>query len=149
MAPDAGLAEVSALVEARTGAAPAWARTDEERAALAASVDSLLDARVGMDEAVAIAFLNSPAIQADLEELGIARAAFLSAVLPPNPVLEVIRAARGNELEVEVSVSLLELLFWPQRVRAGEAGMDAAKAHAARRLAVSVVRTFGTDGIVD
>ncbi|MCC5995863.1 MAG: TolC family protein [Oceanicaulis sp.] len=129
------MAEVSALVEARTGAAPAWARTDEERAALAASVDSLLDARVGMDEAVAIAFLNSPAIQADLEELGIARAAFLSAVLPPNPVLEVIRAARGNELEVEVSVSLLELLFWPQRVKAGEAGMDAAKAHAARRLA--------------
>jgi outer membrane protein, heavy metal efflux system len=135
IAPDSSFAEVSALVEARTGAAPGWARTDEDRAALSASVDSLLEARVGMDEAVAIAFLNSPAIQSDLEELGIARAAFLSAVLPPNPVIEVVRAARGNELEVKVSVSLLELLFWPQRARAGEARMDAARADAARRLA--------------
>ncbi len=135
IASDSSLAEVSALVEARTGAAPGWARTDEGRAALSASVDSFLETRVGMDEAVAIAFLNSPAIQSDLEELGIARAAFLSAVLPPNPVIEVVRAARGNELEVGLSVSLLELLFWPQRARAGEARMDAAKADAARRLA--------------
>lgn len=135
IAPDTSFADVSARVEARTGAAPGWARSDEDRAALSASVDSLLEARVGMDEAVAIAFLNSPAIQSDLEELGIARAAFLSAVLPPNPVIEIVRAARGNELEVGVSVSLLELLFWPQRAGAGEARMDAAKADAARRLA--------------
>jgi outer membrane protein, heavy metal efflux system len=132
---DGGLAEVGERVQARTGASPVWARTEAERAEVADALDTLLDSRVGMDDAVAMAFLSSPALQARLDELGIARAAFLSAALPPSPMIDISRAATGDSLEIGVAAPLLDLLFWPQRARSGEAAFETAKARAAADLA--------------
>lgn len=132
---DAGFSEISQKVEARTGAAPVWARTETARAEAAAAAEQILASRVGMDEAVALAFLTSPRLQAELEELGIARADLVTAILPPNPVIELSRPAQGNALELGVSASLLDIIFWPQRARIGQAGMRAAQANAAASLA--------------
>ncbi len=132
---DGGFAEVGERVQARTGASPAWARTEAERAEVAEALDTLLASRVGMDDAVAMAFLSSPALQARLDELGIARAAFLSAALPPNPMIDISRAAAGDSLEIGVAAPLLDLLFWPQRARSGQAAFETAKAQAAADLA--------------
>lgn len=132
---DAGFSGISDVVEARTGAAPVWNRTEAARAESAAAAQKILENRVGMDEAVALAFLNSPQIQAGLEDLGIARADFITAILPPNPMLDASRPAEGNALEIGVSLSLLDFLFWPQRARSGKAGMEAAQARAAASLA--------------
>lgn len=140
---DSGFAEVGEIVQARTGAAPVWARTQEDRAEVQAALDALLASRVGMDEAVAIAFLASPALQARLDELGVARAAFLSAALPPNPLIDISRAGRGDGLEIGIAAPLLDILFWPQRARSGAAAFETAKAGAAAELAdaAAVVRT--------
>ncbi|MGE6696390.1 TolC family protein [Hyphomonas sp. NPDC076900] len=133
--PDAGFPDISKVVEARTGAAPVWTRSQASRAEADAAADRLLEERVGMDEAVAVAFLTSPRLQAELEVLGIARADLISSVLPPAPFLEVSRPASGNTLSLDVSASLLDLIFWPQRARAGKAAMEAAQARAAAALA--------------
>ncbi len=135
VAPDAGFSAVSEKVEARTGAAPVWTRTAESRAEADAAADRLLETRIGMDEAVALAFLTSPALQAELETLGIARADLLTAILPPSPFIEITRPTTGNTLGLEVTAPLLDLLFWPQRAQAGQAHMAAAQARAAAILA--------------
>lgn len=147
---DGGFSGISEVVSARTGAAPVWPRTDAGRAEAIAAADEILAGRVGMDEAVALAFLSSPRLQAELEELGIARAELVAALLPPNPFVEVTRPARGNLLELEVSASLLDLLFWPQRARAGRAGMEAVQARATARLAdaAAQVRIAFVDHVV-
>ncbi|KCZ97118.1 copper tolerance protein [Hyphomonas polymorpha PS728] len=88
-----------------------------------------------MDEAVALAFLTSPRLQAELEVLGIARADLISSVLPTAPFLEISRPTSGNILSLDVSASLLDLIFWPQRAQAGKAAMEAAQARAAAVLA--------------
>jgi len=136
---DAGFSEVAQAVEARTGAVPAWGRTDAERQEIAEAIDRLLEARVGPDEAVAIAFLNSPRLQAGLEELGIARADFLAALFPPNPFVEAMRFGGSDggpaSLEIGIAMPLLGLILWPARIQVGEAGFEAAKAAAMAMLA--------------
>lgn len=140
---DAGFSEISERVAARTGAAPVWARTEADRAETAAAAEKLLANRVGMDEAVALAFLTSPRLQAGLEELGIARADLVTAILPPNPFIGLSRPVQGNTLELDVSASLLDIIFWPQRARAGKAGMQAAQARAAASLADAAAEVRG------
>lgn len=135
VAPDAGFSAVSEKVEARTGASPVWTRTAESRAEADAAADRLLETRIGMDQAVALAFLTSPALQAELETLGIARADLLTAILPPSPFIEITRPTAGNTLGLEVTAPLLDVLFWPQRAQAGQANMAAAQARAAAILA--------------
>lgn len=136
---DAGFSEVARNVEERTGALPVWARTDAEREEIAGTVERLLEARVGPDEAVAIAFLNSPRLQAGLEELGIARSEFLAALFPPNPFVEAMRfdgsGGAPASLEIGVAMPLLGLILWPARIQAGEAGFETAKARAMASLA--------------
>lgn len=133
--PDAGFTDISKVVEARTGAAPVWTRSQASQAEADAAADRLLAERVGMDEAVALAFLTSPRLQAELEVLGIARADLISSVLPTAPFLEISRPTSGNILSLDVSASLLDLIFWPQRAQAGKAAMEAAQARAAAVLA--------------
>jgi len=132
---DAGFSDVSATVEARTGAAPVWTRTEAGRREVENALDRLLASPVGQNEAVAIAFVNSPRLQAELENLGAARADFLQAVSPPNPFVEILRYTTGDGLEVNASVSLLDLIFWPMRAQGGQAAFDASKAEAAAMLA--------------
>lgn len=132
---DAGFSDVAAQVEARTGAEPVWGRDAEGRAEIARAREALLSERLDLDGAVALALVNSPRLQAEMETLGVARAEFLSAALPPNPFIEIRRTEATDALGVEASLPLLDLIFWPWRARSGEAGFEAAKAQAAATLA--------------
>src|SRR5207244_1073446 len=111
----------------RTGLDAPWNRDDPpNRAALA----NLLAGELTVDRALQIALLNNQSLQATYEELGIAQADAIEAVVPRNPTLAVeVRFPSHVRLpfEVELSQSLIDLLLMPIRKRAGEAAFAAAR----------------------
>lgn len=121
---------VSARVEAGVGAPAPWPQTERARVAQSAAVDALLAAPVTPEIAVRIALARNARVIAAYEELGVARAAYLEAVLPPNPSVSGARLsgaeAEPAKLSAAVGLDLLDVLALPLRARAGVAARDAA-----------------------
>lgn len=108
----------------------------DEREAEPERLAGLLSSPVGPDEAVAITLLASPEIRAAMAELGIARAAVLSASAPPNPELDIeARFGReggaGDEVESHLVIDLAQLVVAPLRRAAEESGLHAAELESA------------------
>jgi outer membrane protein TolC len=131
--PDAGFSEVEQTVAERTGAQTQWTRTAESRAAVQARVRELLAEPLGAREAVQVALLNHPGLQARFADVGIAEADLVQASRWRGPRLSFARLRRGDELEIERSVffDLLGLVTIPLSVRGEEARFAAAKNRAA------------------
>src|SRR5688500_9715125 len=84
--PRADFAAVQQSVAARSGGKRLqWMRDKAGAADSTREVQALLKRQLTADTAVQIALLNNRSIQAELEELGIARADYLQALLPGNP----------------------------------------------------------------
>lgn len=81
-----GLADVQRLVGQRAAHEVKWKQGSAEDAAVAAAVSNLLKDTLSVDEAVQIALLNNPALQARYETLGVAQADLVQAGLLANPV---------------------------------------------------------------
>jgi len=87
VAPEDGFGAVRQGVAERTGAEAVWPRSATERAAVYERVDAILAReRLSIDDAVQLALLNDAALQAQLEELGVAQADIVQAGLLENPV---------------------------------------------------------------
>jgi outer membrane protein, heavy metal efflux system len=84
--PKAGFADVQRLVGQRASHEVKWKQGGAEDAAVAAAVSNLLKDTLAVDEAVQIALLNNPALQARYESLGTAQADLVQAGLLSNPV---------------------------------------------------------------
>jgi outer membrane protein TolC len=114
---DRGLDEVRSSAQSLAGAEPRLIRTDDERRAAAAAVDTLLAKPLGADDAVRIALAHSPAAQALMHENAAAMAAAIQSGRLINPVFTFERLRRGDELEISrlLSFQLLDLLTWPLR----------------------------------
>ena len=105
--PDGGFGPVREAVKARAGKDAAWARTDDERNALEARVDSLLGkGPLSSDDAVQVALLNNRGLQSSFAELGLAEADVVQAGRLPNPHFSMFRAKLGHDYKIEQALTL-------------------------------------------
>jgi outer membrane protein TolC len=113
--PDGGLAPVQQAAKERLGSDVQWVKTDEDQRAVDQRVAELLKQPLTADAAVQIALLNNRGLQASLQDLGIAEADLVQASRLPNPGFSIARLTRGEEREIERSLSfdLAHLIAMP------------------------------------
>ena len=130
---DAGFAKVEQAVKERAGAETKWVRSDSEADTVRGRVKELLAKPLGPSEAVQIALLNNPGLQADYAEVGIAEADLVQASRWQGPTLSLARLRRAHETEIERGVffDVLGLLAIPLSTRASEGRLHATQNRAA------------------
>ncbi len=116
--PDGGFAAVQSATRSHIEKDVVWARDDASRSQTQARVDALLEKPLSADDAVQIALLNNPGLQAAFNTLGIAEADRVAAQRLPNPGFSIGRMTRGSEVEWERSLhlNLARLLTMPMRI---------------------------------
>ena len=144
---DGGFGEVSIALKERTGAESVWVRSDEDAKLVAERVRELLAAPLGPEQAVAVALLNSPALQAAYAEIGVSEAERVQAGRLVNPGFSFARLTRGDELEIERKLvfNLLDLFTMPKRIEIASRRFERAKLEAAAeavRVAVETRRAW-------
>ena len=112
---DAGFAPVAQTTQARLGKELMWQRTDADRSLVDRRVAELLQRPLSADDAVQIALLNNPGLQASFHELGIADADRVQAGRLPNPGFTFGRLRQGSATEIDRSLqfNLARLLMLP------------------------------------
>jgi outer membrane protein TolC len=130
---DAGFSDVGKAVEERTGAQAKWVRSEDEANSVRTRVKEILAKPLDAQDAVQIALLNNPGLQAAYAEVGIAEADLVQASRWRGPTFSFARLRRGDEREYERSVffDVLGLLTIPLSVRGEQARFAAAKSRAA------------------
>jgi outer membrane protein TolC len=117
--PDGGFGAVAQATQARTGFTPRLAHDEADRAQVAATVNQLLRQPLGFDDAVRIAVLNNPRLQATYWEVGIAQADLAQASRLPNPSFDFKRTRAGGDIGIErtFTMSLVGALTTPLAAR--------------------------------
>ena len=112
---DGGFAEVRQQTRDRTGLEAQWHRTEDDSSAARQRVAELLTRPLSVDDAVQLAFLNNPGLQAAYAELGISESDLVQATRWPNPGLSFGRTRRGAESEIDrgFHVDLARMLVAP------------------------------------
>jgi outer membrane protein TolC len=131
--PDGGFGDVKQAVSSRTGAETKWIRSEEDADSARDRVRELLAKPLSADDAVQIALLNNPGLQASYAELGIAGGDLLSSGVLPNPRLSYLRARHGDEYKIEtiLSFNILSLITVPMAMQAQTQRFEQAKLRAA------------------
>jgi len=114
---DGGLGAIQSAAQPHLKQDVVWSRDEASRGAAQARVDALLAKPLSADDAVQIALLNNPGLQAAFNTLGIAEADWVAAQRLPNPGFSIGRLTRGSEVEWERSLhfNLAALLTMPMR----------------------------------
>jgi len=114
---DGGFDAIQSATQSRLQKDVAWARDDATRSAAQSRIDALLAKPLSADDAVQIALLNNPGLQAAFNTLGVAEADWVAAQRLPNPGFSIGRMTRGSEVEWERSLhlNLAALLTMPMR----------------------------------
>jgi outer membrane protein TolC len=117
--PDGGFGAVAQATRARTGFTPRLAHDEADRAQVATTVNELLRQALGADDAVRIAVLNNPRLQATYWEVGIAQADLAQASRLPNPSFDFKRTRAGGDIGIErtFTMSLVGVLTTPLAAR--------------------------------
>jgi outer membrane protein TolC len=136
VAPDGGFGSVAGATRERIGAEPRVARDDAAGRALAQSVQEMLAKPLGMDDAVKIAVLANPGLQASYWKVGIAQADVAQAGRLPNPVLDFKRVSNAGDVAIErtFTVSLVRLLTMPLASRLEARRFEQVKLEVAREI---------------
>ncbi len=115
--PDGGFDAVRQATRSHIPQDVVWSRDAASRSAAQARVDALLEKPLSADDAVQIALLNNPGLQAAFNTLGMAEADRVAASRLPNPGFSIGRLTRGSEVEWERSLhfNLARLLTLPMR----------------------------------
>ena len=115
--PDGGFDAVQSATQSRIQKDVVWSRDDASRSQSQSRIDALLAQPLTADDAVQIALLNNPGLQAAFNTLGIAEADWVAAQRLPNPGFSIGRSTRGSEVEWERSLflNLARLLTMPMR----------------------------------
>lgn len=135
--PSGSIRAVSADVSARTGQEAARRDGPESDERARQAVREMLANGMTEDEAVRIALLNSPRVQAVMEGLGVARAEYVQAGLVENPIFSGayrFTSGGGGTWELEIAQSLTGLLYTPLRRSVAEAELARAEAEATGRI---------------
>jgi outer membrane protein TolC len=130
---DAGFSKVEQAVKERAAAEAKWSRSEEDASSIRGRVKELLAKPLGPAEAVQIALLNNPGLQASYAEVGIAEADLVQASRWRGPTFSFARLRRGDETETERGVffDVLGLLTIPLSTRASAARLEATQSRAA------------------
>lgn len=126
---DAGFGEVEKAVAERTGQPVVW-QAGSDPPTSDEAVRTLLAGKLTAERAVEIALRNNRDLQAELAELGIARADLIEAITVRNPILDSEIRFPGdpkNPFEIAVTQTLLDLFQLPARRRFGLALFEASK----------------------
>jgi outer membrane protein TolC len=115
--PDGGFDAVQTATRSHIQQDVVWTRDDASREQAQARIDTLLAHPLDADNAVQIALLNNPGLQATFYRLGIAEADWVQAQTLPNPGMTVGRLTRGDEVEWNAALHLflLQILTIPMR----------------------------------
>ena len=142
---DRNFSDVQQQSRESLGADVKWLTTDQARRQAQEDVDGLLAQPLDGDGAVRIALAYSPALQAMLYDASASSAAATQSARLPNPVFAFERLARNvggmQELEItrSLSISLLDLLMLPARLRLADYQQEAAKISLAANVAQAAV----------
>jgi len=114
---DGGFDAIQSATQSRLQKDVVWARDEAGRSQSQARIDALLAKPLSADDAVQIALLNNPGLQAAFNTLGVAEADWVAAQRLPNPGFSIGRMTRGSEVEWERSLhlNLAALLTMPMR----------------------------------
>jgi len=115
---DGGFGAVQKTVKERTGQEVRWVRSDDEEKSVRARVREILAHPLAADDAVQLALLNNPGLQATYAALGISEADLVQAGRGPNLRLHWLRTKFGNDVtkvEESFSFDLLGVLLIPLR----------------------------------
>lgn len=115
---DGGFGTVQRTVKERTGQDTRWVRSEDEANSVRARTRELLARPLGADDAVQLALLNYPGLQATYAELGISEADLVQAGRGPNLRLHWLRTKTGNDVvkvEESFGFDLLGVLLMPMR----------------------------------
>lgn len=129
---NAGFDDVRAGVDQRAGVEIFWNNGSDLDKDAAERLGSLLEGKLGAEQAVQIALLNNRDLQALYTDLGIAQADLVQAGLLKNPIFDaaVLFPARGGgrpDLELSVVISFLDVFYVPLRRRVAAARLDEVK----------------------
>lgn len=130
---DGRFTPVEQAVKERTGADTKWAKSDDEANTVRGRVKELLAKPLGPTEAVQVALLNNPGLQASYAEVGIAEADLVQASRWRGPTFSFARLRRGDEIETERGVffDVLGLLTIPLSVKSQEKRLESVQHRAA------------------
>jgi outer membrane protein TolC len=136
VAPDGGFGGVAGAARERIGAEPRLARDDAAARALAQSVQAMLARPLDMDDAVKVAVLANPGLQASYWKVGIAQADLAQAGRLPNPALGFKHVAHGGDIAIErtFTVDLVRLLTMPLASRLEAQRFEQARLEVAREI---------------
>jgi outer membrane protein TolC len=136
VAPDGGFSSVAASARERIGAEPRLARADAAARELARQVEATLAQPLGMDEAVKVAVLANPGLQASYWKVGIADADLAQAGRLPNPVLAYKHVSNAGDLAIErtFTMNLVQLLTLPLASRLEARRFEQARLEVAREI---------------
>ena len=108
---------------------PIWANTTEQKQAAAQQVSALLAKPLSADDAVQVALLNNPQLQADFYALQIAEADVVQAGRLPNPKFGMLYARNNGDYKIEqiLTFNIFALLTMPQATAVEKKHFAAAK----------------------
>ena len=132
----ADFSDVRRLTAEREGKDVRWDRGGPEDLAARDAVRSLLAKELGVEEAVQVALLNNPTLQATFEEIGIAQADFVQSGLLRNPLFHIgtqygTGGATGVRLDYSAVLNFLDVLRIPMRRRVAAVDLERATLRAA------------------
>jgi len=112
---DRGFGPVATSVKQRTGVEPRWTRSASDRESVKALVTERLAQPLSANDAVQIALVNNPGLQASYADLGIAEAELVRAGRLPNPRFSFSRMSNSQSLEIERKfvVDVVSILIMP------------------------------------
>ena len=119
--------EISILTEKKLGERIIWNNDEKAAKEIELAIDKLLEKPLSVADVVQIALLNSPALQAVYEEVGVAQADLVQAGLLQNPTFLIERRFPGKSLELDLAQNFIDLLFIPLRTRIAENYLEATK----------------------
>ncbi|MCA1325523.1 TolC family protein [Herbaspirillum sp. alder98] len=139
---DGGIGPLQEIASQRLGQHTTWNRSaDDDRRSRDQIAALLDDGHAGRrlssaDDAVQIALLNNPELQAGFAALGMAQADLVQASRLPNPGFSFARSHTGDDIKIErgISLALMKLLSMPVTTRIAERGLEQTRLLAAERL---------------
>ncbi|TYP67157.1 TolC family protein [Stutzerimonas stutzeri] len=160
----AGFETVAGISRQATGAEAAWLQTPAERQAHAQRVRAIVQGKtISAEQAVQVALLNNPGLQASYADLGMSAADLWETALGPVPsvgisVSGLVSGDVTRSVEGTVASSILDMVTKKSRTRAADlefrqaqlaaAGETLALAHETRRTWIEAVGAFEAAGLV-
>ncbi len=114
--PDGGFNQVSQTVNQYIDQEPVWIRNEQDKANKQLRVETLLSNPLSVDEAVQLALINNPQLQADLYSLQQAESDLVQAGRLSNPSYSLLYAKHDGEFTIEQSltINIMSLFFLNQ-----------------------------------